>query len=222
MDEIGPRLKRARTKKGISLRELARLSDVSPSFLSQIENGKSQPSVATLFEFARQLEVPIDSLFDETVPPKVPKSPVKKNLPESEAEKSRFTHPTNVWNNSAYANRISVIHPSHRATLDASAGVHWERLAATPEKSVNFMKITYSPGAISTSSGELLTHSGYEYGYVIEGQFEVTVGGEVFIIKSGESIGFDSTIPHIFRNPGETPAVGIWLIHGTCLPQDDH
>lgn len=213
MKQIGPRLRRARLEKGISLRELARLSNVSASFLSQIENGKSQPSVATLFEFARQLDVPIDTLFESEQSDSNGASQTEtKNQPA-------HPNPSRAWRNTAYANRISVIHPTHRAVLEASTGVQWERLAATPEKSVNFMKITYAPGTSSTASGELLTHEGYEYGYVIEGQFEVTVGDEIFTLTPGESIGFDCTIPHIFRNPGDEPAVGVWLIHGLCRQQ---
>ena len=60
---LGSRLKEIRLKSGLSLREIARQLDVSPSFISQIENGKSQPSVATLYAFAKLLSVPIDVLF---------------------------------------------------------------------------------------------------------------------------------------------------------------
>ena len=48
IEYLGPRLKEIRLKTGLSLREVARQLQVSPSFVSQIENGKSQPSVATL------------------------------------------------------------------------------------------------------------------------------------------------------------------------------
>src|SRR5215831_9378607 len=66
MDNLGSRLKNVRVKAGWTLRELARQAGVSPSFVSQIENGKSQPSVATLYEFAQLLNVSIDELFDPT------------------------------------------------------------------------------------------------------------------------------------------------------------
>ena len=66
MDNLGSRLKNVRVKAGWTLRELARRAGVSPSFVSQIENGKSQPSVATLYEFAQLLNVSIDELFDPT------------------------------------------------------------------------------------------------------------------------------------------------------------
>ncbi len=64
MENLGERLKDVRLKAGLTLRELARQADVSPSFISQIENGKSQPSVATLYSFSRLLGVTVDELFD--------------------------------------------------------------------------------------------------------------------------------------------------------------
>src|ERR1043165_9920857 len=64
IDNLGSRLKDLRLKAGLTLRETARKIGVSPSFVSQIENGKSQPSVATLYTFARLLDVSIDELFD--------------------------------------------------------------------------------------------------------------------------------------------------------------
>ena len=64
--QLGSRLKEIRLKSGLSLREIARQLDVSPSFISQIENGKSQPSVATLYSFAKLLSVPVDVLFQSS------------------------------------------------------------------------------------------------------------------------------------------------------------
>jgi quercetin dioxygenase-like cupin family protein len=91
-------------------------------------------------------------------------------------------------------------------------GVVWERLAATPEQGVNFMKITYAPGATSTE-GDLVSHEGYEYGYVLRGTIEIIVGTEVFTLNEGESLGFDSTIPHMHRNVGAGEFEGIWFVH---------
>lgn len=64
IEYLGPRLKEIRTQSGTSLREVARQLNVSPSFLSQIENGKSQPSVATLYAIAKLLGVSVDVLFE--------------------------------------------------------------------------------------------------------------------------------------------------------------
>src|SRR4051794_25019929 len=64
MAALGTRLKGLRQQAGLSLRELARQADVSPSLISQIENAKSRPSVSTLYTFARLLKVPVNELFD--------------------------------------------------------------------------------------------------------------------------------------------------------------
>jgi transcriptional regulator with XRE-family HTH domain len=210
MDNLGTRLKDVRLRAGMTLRELARQADVSPSFVSQIENGKSQPSVATLYTFAQLLNVSIDELFDGPAADggAQPRELVEGWGPDGEK------NPTNAWHPSEYANRVSVEHPAHRARLSLEEGVTWERLAATPEKGVNFMKITYAPGATSTAGGTLVAHDAYEYGYVIKGTLEVTIGTEVFVLNPGESLGFDSSIPHVHRNIGEGDFEGIWFVHG--------
>jgi transcriptional regulator with XRE-family HTH domain len=207
MDRLGARLKELRKHAGLSLRELARQAEVSPSLVSQIENGKSRPSVSTLYTFARLLSVSVDELFDADEP--------AADLPPAGAAADRVHDPANAWHPSEYATRISVVHPSHRAHLRMAEGVDWERLAATPERDVNFMKITYAPGAAGTADGSLIAHDGYEYGYVLSGVIEVTVGNEVFVLREGESLGFDSTIPHILRNIGDTDFQGLWFVHGS-------
>jgi transcriptional regulator with XRE-family HTH domain len=207
MEGLGARLKELRQQAGFSLRELARQADVSPSLVSQIENGKSRPSVSTLYTFARLLNVPVDELFDA-------EEHVLAELPAIEAAGGGSFDPANVWHPSEYATRISVIHPSHRARLGMSEGVDWQRLAATPERDVSFMKITYAPGAASNEGTGRQAHEGYEYGYVLSGMLEVTVGNEVFVLHEGESLGFDSSLPHVFRNIGDTDFQGIWFVHG--------
>jgi transcriptional regulator with XRE-family HTH domain len=211
MDNLGSRLKDSRLKAGLTLRELARLVDVSPSFVSQIENGKSQPSVATLYAFAKLLNVSVDDLFEERPASAVPKHSVDDG---DGLTRGDFRDPSVAWQPSEYANRVSLVHPSHRSRLNMAAGVNWERLAATPERAVNFMKIVYAPGATSTGGGDTVSHEGYEYGYVTAGELEVTIGEEMFTLHEGESLGFDSSIPHSFKNTGTIEFQGIWFVHG--------
>jgi transcriptional regulator with XRE-family HTH domain/quercetin dioxygenase-like cupin family protein len=208
MDNLGSRLKDIRLRAGLTLRELARKAAVSPSFISQIENGKSQPSVATLYAFAQLLNVSIDELFDQRG------GEVERPALVDGWGPNGDKNPSNAWHPSEYANRVSVVHPSHRSSLTMAEGVVWERLAATPEHAVNFMKITYAPGATSTGGGDLVSHEGYEYGYVLKGTLEIVVGSETFTLNAGESMGFDSMIPHRLRNVGEGEFEGIWFVHG--------
>src|SRR5687768_2951302 len=61
--QIGPQLKAARMAKGLSLRGLASAAGVSPSLLCDIEKGQANPSVATLFQIAEALQMPMTALF---------------------------------------------------------------------------------------------------------------------------------------------------------------
>lgn len=66
--ELPSRLRRAREAKGLSTRALAERVGVSPSLISQIELGKSNPSVGTLYAIAAELETSIDALIFDRAP----------------------------------------------------------------------------------------------------------------------------------------------------------
>jgi len=211
MVNLGPRLKTIRLASEKSLREVARRLDVSPSFLSQIENGKSQPSVATLYALARLLGVPVDTLFAPTFDGGAPLTPND----EAVVNRGLINHPTDAWDEAGA--RISLINQQNRSVLTMDTGVRWERLAATHEADINFMEIVYKPGSGSNASGELIEHDGYEYGYALDGEIEITIGDSVLNLSKNQSIGFDSSIPHRFRNTGSVTFRGIWFVHG-CHP----
>jgi transcriptional regulator with XRE-family HTH domain len=54
---IGSSVRRARRRSGLSTRELAQRASLSQPFLSNIENGRSSPSVATLYKLAAALGI---------------------------------------------------------------------------------------------------------------------------------------------------------------------
>ena len=61
---VGARLRQRRMERGISLRQFARDIEVSASFISQLETGKAQPSVATFFSICAALDISTDELFN--------------------------------------------------------------------------------------------------------------------------------------------------------------
>ena len=61
---VGAQLRERRFAVGMSLRELARRIDVSPSLVSQIETGKIQPSVRTLIAIVSELGLSVDHIFE--------------------------------------------------------------------------------------------------------------------------------------------------------------
>jgi transcriptional regulator with XRE-family HTH domain len=60
---IGARLREERERRGLSLRKLAPRLGISPSALSQIETGRSRPSVSTLYAIVTELDLSFDELF---------------------------------------------------------------------------------------------------------------------------------------------------------------
>ena len=62
--QLPSRLKAARRDKGLSLEAVARLSGVSRSMVSQIERGESSPTIATLWNLTRALQVDFAGLLD--------------------------------------------------------------------------------------------------------------------------------------------------------------
>jgi transcriptional regulator with XRE-family HTH domain len=72
-------IKKIRVQKGISQIELSVRSDLSQSFLANLEKGKKQPSVLTIIRIADALEVSAQDFFPETENPES-KERVKKKI----------------------------------------------------------------------------------------------------------------------------------------------
>jgi transcriptional regulator with XRE-family HTH domain len=60
---VGHLLRQLREERGISIRELSRISGLSANALSMIERGRTSPSVSTLYRLTDALNVPITALF---------------------------------------------------------------------------------------------------------------------------------------------------------------
>jgi len=61
--KLGKNLKRIRTQKGMSQGDIMRTMDCSRSFVSNIENGKTNPTLATIGKLAKTLGVSSDELL---------------------------------------------------------------------------------------------------------------------------------------------------------------
>lgn len=69
---LGARLRRVRSERGLSLRELGRLAGCSASLISQVERGQTAPSAGVIYGIANALGISLDYLFgvgeDSTAP----------------------------------------------------------------------------------------------------------------------------------------------------------
>jgi transcriptional regulator with XRE-family HTH domain len=196
---VGARIRQARLERGLGLRALAREVGVSASLVSQIETGKSQPSVSTLYAITTALGISVESLFEvrETAAA-VHSAAAVHALAAFAADPARRLGP--------------LVTPDEREVLELDSGVVWERLGHVPGTEVDFLLVTYRPGGSSSGSGGLMRHTGTEYGYLTSGELVLTLGFDEQILRPGDAVCFESATPHRYRNDGDEPAVGVWFV----------
>lgn len=200
-NRIGPALREARTAKGLSLRALAGAVGVSASQLSQIETGKSQASVSTLYELVSHLGLSLDALLQ-----------LGTDVVSGEGGTDGAGAPT-VEPGAAIREQV-VQAASDNPVLEMAKGVRWERLAGVPGSDVDMLRVTYQPGAASSIDQTLMRHHGMEYAYLVSGELTLLLEFDQHVIGAGESLAFDSTRPHLYVNKGDEPAVGVWFVAG--------
>jgi transcriptional regulator with XRE-family HTH domain len=215
--ELGQRLREAREEKNIGLRELARRLGVSPSLISQIETGKTEPSINTLFAMVSELELSVNEIvFDShravTGSSEPAEGEAAVGAGSSAAGGPRPTEPTGS----------PVQRSTNRTAISLESGVSWDRLTAQADHAVDFLYLRYPPGSESTPPHSLMRHNGMEYGFILAGTLEVSIGFEKYTLRPGDSISFDCTQPHRFATVGDTTVEAVWFVVGrsNTLPVD--
>ena len=191
LDGIGDRIREERTKAGISQRELARRLDLSASLISQLEKGVSKPSVGTLYAIVTELDLSLDGLLRGS-------DTSSRTAGQDGNGQEPATSP--------------LVHPDERRGIDLDSGVRWEELTPSPEHGIDFLHAIYEVGGASTPDESLMRHDGQEYGYVISGTMGIQLAFDHYVLKAGDSIGFESTKPHRLYNLGDEPVHAIWLV----------
>jgi transcriptional regulator with XRE-family HTH domain len=197
---VGAQLRERRFASGMSLRELARRLDVSPSLVSQIETSKIQPSVRTLYAIVSELGLSLDEIFElvgTAEPQGAPTAPAATPVPAPRPAVAGIVH-----------------RADDRRVIELESGVRWERMAAWEDLDVEFMVAVYGVGGSSSADGRLMRHSGREFGMVLSGTLSVTVGFDDHVLGPGDSITFQSTTPHRLRNDGPVEVRAIWITLG--------
>ena len=197
--DLGARLRAIRLRHGVGLRELARRLELSPSSISQIETGKIQPSVRTLYAFASEFGVPVDDVLFGDDPIALSQHPGTATV---------FSAPLE----SAAGPGVTIQRAHERPAITLNSGVTWERLMFWAEDDVEFIEATYEPGGASSTDGQLVRHSGQEFGCVLSGTLHVVVGFEEYVLEAGDSITFPSSTPHLLKNESDALARAIWVV----------
>jgi|SRR5690554_1276681 len=194
---VGGRIREAREKSGISVRELARRIDVSASHVSQVERGLASFSVRALYTVAGVLGVSMDSLFEH---PEDMADPVPPRSPAADAD-------------SSLDSAGIVQRHGFRPTITLDSGPRWERLTARPETNCEFIEVIYASRGVGAAPPEGFNrHDGREYGVVTHGSLNVQVGFESTVLEAGDSIALDSSVPHRFWNSTGDEVRAIWFV----------
>ena len=171
--EIGIRVKKARESLCLSHFDLYLRTDISVEMLSQIEAGRIVPPLGAVIKLAKALDLKMGYLIS------------------GEEEKA-----------------YTIVRRDDRKVIsrfdsrkEEHHGYTYEPLA--PHKTNRYMEpflITLEP---SETEEERSTHDGQEFIFVLHGEMEVRLGEEFLILEPGDSIYYDSTVPHLVKCHGK-------------------
>ena len=164
---VGERIKELRERKGFSLKDVADLTGFSTALLSQMENHLVSPSLGTIIKLARAFSVRVGDFLGET-----------------EGEPFTIVRRDERKIISRFASKDGVKY-----------GYVYESLGFDKkDRHMEPFIITLEPATVKTSKTSV--HEGEEFIFVLEGEMEVILGNHTDVLYPGDSIYYDSTIPH--------------------------
>jgi transcriptional regulator with XRE-family HTH domain len=224
---VGSLIRRERQNQGLSLRELARRVGVSASMLSQVETGRTRPSVSTIYAIATELGLSIDALLSDreaavATATAAAAGGTAANGADGAAPAGPRVRRVPVGTAAAADLASQLVRPEQRRKLELESGVTWELLSDLLPHLVDFMFVTYEPGGRSSSSGKLMRHTGTEFAFLVRGKLKIQVGFDEYVLQAGDALAFDSSEPHLLVNEGTEPAEGIWFVLGRRMTPETH
>jgi quercetin dioxygenase-like cupin family protein/DNA-binding XRE family transcriptional regulator len=167
--EIWMRIKNARESRGLSIFDIYLRTDIDVDLLSQIEKGKVTPPLGTVIKLAKALDLKMGYFI-------------------SGEEGKAYT---------IVRRDDREVTSRYDSKKEKYYGYAYESLA--PHKTDRYMEpflVTLEP---SETEGERSTHDGQEFIFVLHGKMEVRLGEEIHILEPGDSIYYDSTVPHLVK-----------------------
>lgn len=171
--EIGMRVKKARESRGLSVFDVYLRTDISVELLSQIETGKVVPPLWAVVKLARAFDLKMGYFIS------------------GEAEKA-YT---------IVRRDDREVTSRYDSSREKHYGYRYEHLA--PHKTDRYMEPFLVSLEPSETEDERSTHDGQEFIFVLQGEMEVRLGEEKHILQTGDSIYYDSTVPHLVKCHGK-------------------
>jgi transcriptional regulator with XRE-family HTH domain len=174
--ELGFKLRQLRLRKKISLVDLGKHTGLSASMLSQLENGKLVPTLATLARIAMVFDVGLDFFFGD----RKQKRPF---LVVQQSDRLKFP------------DRPESVKPDYI----------FECLAfCAQDKSLQAYLAEFPKRQPGESTEHF--HDGAEFIHILEGSLVIRYQSEDHLLHAGDSVYFDSSESHSYRGMSKTPA----------------
>lgn len=175
-NKIGKKIRQVRERKKMSVEELAEASDTNVELVKCLEDGSSIPSLTPLFKIAKALDVRLGTFMDDMpqTGPFLVKSGQSEEIIHFSGSKKNLKESTLDFYSLAYGKGDRHMEPF---IID----IH-------PKKPEDY---------------ELSSHEGEEFVYVISGEIELMYGQERYLLSEGDSIYYDSVIPHDLHAHGQ-------------------
>lgn len=178
-NRVGSKIRQLREAQEMTVEELAESSHCNAELIQQLENGELVPSLTPLLKIARALGVRLGTFLDD--------------VPQSGPVIVRAGHYENVVRFSGKTERPKKSALEFYSLASYKADRHMEPfiidIHPTPEE-----------------SHKLSSHEGEEFIYVLAGEIEIFYGKDVFKLNIGDSIYYDSIVPHDLHAAGTEDA----------------
>ncbi len=182
--KIGERIKALRKAKGLSIADVAKQSGISESTVYDIEGHMVSPPLGNLVSLAKVFDISVGDFFGES-------------------------------GDSPYC----IVRSGDRKTVSrfnsmegTSGGYSYQSLGQQKKnRHMEPFLVTLSPS--ESSKVEPNQHIGEEIIFVLEGNIEVTLLDQTEILNPGDSIYYDSTMPHCISCHGKEPATILAVIY---------
>ncbi len=110
------------------------------------------------------------------------------------------------------ADESLVVRKSQRKIIQfPDSHVRYQLLNPNLHGQIEFLLVEIEPGKVHDPE-DLVTHTGEECGYVLEGELIVRLNSRETHLYEGDSISFPSSTPHRFSNPGKIISRSIWAM----------
>ncbi len=198
MNDFGRMIRINRQTQALTLKKLSHRTGLSVSFLSEIERGKSQPSIASLRKISQALGISLLSLTEQ----------------DEQRELDNRIEPfsSNLNNGSHhYIHDAKVVRANRRKRISFPGMTgYFELLTPDLNRKLEALSFKVNPGF--ESGKQFVDPPGEKFMIILSGILEFYVGPETFLLNKGDSLSYPADAPVGYKVIGDETVTGILVI----------